>query len=124
MVKVQIEGSIFHCDTAEEAVRIHRLVGAGSAQPNSPTSPSPTPTKRQNGRAGSVLKKLAPHIGKELNSDDMAKILDAKNATGLGPKVRQLRKSLHDEGIEMDEYIERVKPDPAGPTTWKIHKAA
>jgi hypothetical protein len=127
MVKLQIGASIFHCDTAEEAYRIHRMDTAnsgGSITVSNGISVRATPNG--NGGGSSVgrefLKKLEPFAGKELNSEQFMEIVDAKSTYALGPVLRQIRKSLEVEGLSFDSYVVKQKPDPETPTSWAILK--
>jgi len=127
MIRLQIGNSIFSCDTPEEAVRIHRLAGGvGGATPQQPNASQQTSPKAngQRGRGLDLIKKLSPHVGKELTSEELAKIVGAKGANGLGPKIHQLRLMLEKESVVLDDYIERRKADAVSPTTWFIKAAA
>ena len=125
MIKLQIGVSTFTCDSAEEAVRIHRLVsGAMSSQQATTVTTGHRITPR-NGTAGGMtfIKRLGPYVGKELKSDEMAKVAGAKSAAGLGPRMAQLRKTLADDGVMLEDFIIRRKPDAASPVTWTVVKA-
>jgi hypothetical protein len=125
MVKLQIGNSTFICDTAEEAVRIHRLAGGGNgiAAPSPASGSHVARQPASTGRTKVLLKKLGPHVGKDLTSEELAKIVGAKTL-GLGPMMHQLRRNLAKDGIEMDDFILKVKPDPDSPASWKILKVA
>jgi hypothetical protein len=128
MVKVQIGNSTFICDTAEEAVRIHKLASSGGSGPVSHASPA-NHRPATNGRAQAVMRKLTPKltpfVGKEVSSEEMAKLIGAKGPSGLGPKMHQLRRTLANESILIDDFIvKKEKQEPREPTAWKILKAA
>ena len=124
MVKLQIGVSTFFCDTAEEAVRIHRLVGNGVAATQGTAAVTAHRSHSKSGQQSLLfLRKLTPYVGKDLSSDDMAKVAGAASATGLGPKMAQIKKRLANEGVILDDFIVRKKPDAAGPVTWSVVKA-
>ena len=126
MVKLQIGASVFFCDTAEEAVRIHRLVGSNgvAVQTHIPAEPVRASTNEQRRTVQLILKKLEPLAGKVLNSEEMAKVIGAKGTNGLGPKMHQMRKLFTIEGSALDDFVVKHKPDPLGPTSWIIQKRA
>lgn len=103
-------------------LRLCRVERRPEATSNWSAIPRPKPSG--DGQAQGFLKKLTPHVGKELSSDEMAKIVGAKSSNGLGPKMHQLRRVLADENVTLEDFVVRNKPDPAGPTSWKIVKAA
>lgn len=127
MVKLQIGASTFVCETAEEAVRIHHLLGVNGGAPLQGSAMDEPPglgRRLEDGATQIILKKLAPYAGQEVNSEEMVKILEAKNLSGLGPKMRQLRASFESANMVFDHYIVKRKPDASTPTTWLIAKAA
>jgi hypothetical protein len=126
-VKVQIGNSTFFCDTPEEAVKIHSLAGNGGGTPMQATvveGSSSLAHKQDDGTAQLFLKKLSPYAGQEVNSEEMAKIVGAKDLSGLGPKMRQLRASFDSANLVLDHFIVKRKPDAATPTSWHISKGA
>jgi len=128
MVKLTVGGSVFSCETAEEAVKIHRML----AQPESAGIAVKTQTGvfTQTVNTGtfhpgkgvfvSFVKKIEPLAGKHVSSEEFAKVIGAKNPNGLGPKIAQLRKVVAHEGIQLDDYVQKTKLDPEGPTLWRI----
>ena len=126
MIKLQIGASTFICDSAEEAVRVHRLVsGAMSSQQLTTTVTTGHRITPRNGTAGGMMfiKRLGPYVGKELKSEEMAKVAGAKSAAGLGPRMAQIKKTLADDGVMLEDFIIRRKPDAASPVTWTVVKA-
>jgi hypothetical protein len=118
MVKVEIGGTTFFCDSADEAVRIHRLANAGVSAPTQQA----TAVRRPSGMGRAFLKKIEPHVGKEVSSEELAKIIGAKSKAGLGPKLFQLRKNLADDNVVLDDFIVKKKLDAMSPTSWMIAK--
>jgi hypothetical protein len=123
MIKVVIGSTTFFCETPEEAVRVHRLSNSqgGTIVHASAKAAIKRPLRPA---TSAVLKKLGQNAGKDLSSDDMAKVMGAASANGLGPKIAQLRRELENDGQTIEDYIVKQKPDPMGPTTWRIVQRA
>ncbi len=129
MIKVHSGTTVFECETAEEAVRIHKLLvgGAGVA-----VTASPQAAEHGNGATGAAnkliapakafLKKLDSYAGQKLDVAGMVKLTGVKSQNGIGPRISQYRRALEEEHIALDSYFTKIKPPEGGPATWLIHR--
>lgn len=129
MIRIQHGNTTFGCDTPEEAIKLHKLLSAEYSAGNKQIATALVsmfvgPKANGNGKESFALqfsKKLAPHSGKRYNSVELAKIVEAKNVNGLGPKLVQIRKMLATESRSLDSYISKIS-DSNGATFWDIPK--
>jgi hypothetical protein len=127
MIRVQVGSSSFYCESAEEAVKVHRLLSDESNRRMVPVAQALVSAlaKHSNGHsqhsfATTFVKTLAPHSGKQLSSDELAKIIGTRSVAGVGPKLAQIRKLLAREDVPLESYITKVVSDGGGPARWDI----
>ena len=130
MIKFEKNGTIYQCDTAEEAARLSLMLDRGKDFPESngnklarlALGPS---VVDENEKAElikfiSVIKNL-PHGG--VNGEMFARALGLEGVTGLGPRLAGLGKKLGKYGVSIGNLIERIDR-PGQPNVWVINKAA
>lgn len=117
MITVEIGRTRFHCETPEEAFRIHQLA---TGQQPTVIEPSVRRLARHNGRstAREFLEKLKAYEGKELDATEMVALLGVDSPQGIGTKLRHLNKSLSSEGVALDDYV--VSRRASDGTKWAI----
>ncbi len=127
MITVKIGATTFICDTASEAVNIHRLVAnvpVAAASP--PTSVQPaTITKRPvagNSFATDFLDTIKRYGGHTLDSNKMKDILGIASVQGVGPRLNSVRKALEASKpqILLNDYLTTQK-NKEGKTVWSVH---
>lgn len=126
MIKVQIGETIFSCDTAKEAIEIHRLAQQAQesstnhgrprlSRPLSPAIPQPELDELK-----AFMEKLLPLRGEEVTAEELAKALGAEHSRGLGPLMAKIDRTVKKVPLDLersDIVVRFARPEG---TMWKI----
>jgi len=134
MIKVEIQGVIFECDTPQQAVEIAKLMKAGN-QPAFTSEPmadlgsdmiadalnNPSILDFNKNQALRFLSKIKDFPPTEVSSGNLAKALDVKGASGIGPRLAKLEQQLAElqPPVDLDKVLEK-QVRPGQPNRWKV----
>lgn len=123
MYIVKPDGSIL-CETAKEALGLQaEILGKNKPAPREEEihHEPQRPRKYATDDDLEFLRKLQAVSGKELDSDEIAPLIGADGAAGVGSKFGWAAKRLEKDGYRMKDYIRQRKNDD-GRTRWNVIK--
>lgn len=134
MIKVEIQGVTFECETPQQAVEIAKLMNAG-------TKPASSAKAKNTYGQQVVADLIVPHghtnpaitflyrikdlPATDVSSSNLAKALDVKGASGIGPRLAKIEQQLAElqPPIRLDNVLEK-HVRPGQPIHWKIRPEA
>lgn len=133
MIKVEIQGVIFECETPQQAVEIAKLMKAGnqpargskSAAINyemvADTIANPSILDLNKNPALRFLYRIKDFPAADVSSGSLAKALDVKGTSGIGPRLAKLEQQLAElqPPVHLDSLLEK-HVRPGQPILWKI----
>jgi len=118
---VNPDGSI-NAASVEDALNLSEAILArqqpGQARGKRIVRERTTPVNRESS-AQKFIQTLEQYSGKEIGSEQLAKIVGVDSAAAVGPKIRHLRAAFEKEDLSLADYLESSKEGRA-PTVWKV----
>jgi hypothetical protein len=118
MFTVKPDGSI-QCDTAKEALELQAAILSGTA-PQIAAAPRIPLRNAAKDEDLDFLRKLTPHVGKELDAKAIAPLIGAEGPAGAGSKLNWTGKRLDKAGYRIKDYL-RYRKDDEG-IRWTVLK--
>ena len=129
MIKFEKNGTVYSCETPEEAARLSILLDRGKDFAESAVSQMSRlamgPSIVDEHEKAELLRFLntIKNLPNEVDGEDLAKALGLSGVTGLGPRISGLSTKLGKYRISMSTIIHRENR-PGKPSLWKINKEA
>lgn len=130
MIKFEKNGTIYQCDTAEEAARLSLLLDQESNFPESDTAKlarlalGPTIVDAsEKAELIEFLNIIKPLPQNKVSGEFLADVLGLEGVTGLGPRLGGLAKKFSKYGIDLWDILKK-ETRPGSPTAWIINKEA
>ena len=120
MIKVEINGTVFQCDTPEEAAAIARLVKNKPAASYNHSVNASSSVTLQDEEVLSFFNKIRHLEDGEYTSEELANVLDI-SVQGVGPKYSSIAKRLESDcGKKMGHVLARIIRPGSNKPLWRL----
>jgi len=130
MIKFELNGIPYTCDTPEEVAKLQALLGKvqGSSDPvrgiiNKARAESANLNIKEVAELTNFISLLKGLHKKEFSGEFLADALGVQSVTGLGPRMASLAKRLDSFNVDLWQVVSK-EIRPGQPTIWRINQEA